>query len=139
MIKGKVFTLNNYKVYLFLLSFILSIHSLKAQYHWQNIDTSYAPLPQNFHVYKSTDSVDGKQNVMYYAIAALKDKQLIFSVDTSKGRRLIPSQFYEKNGHPLLIVNGSFFSFKSNSNLNAVVRDGKLVSYNEFNIPGKKN
>lgn len=139
MIKIHLFPLNNYKHCIFLLLFALSFISLKAQYSWQNIDTSYAPIPTGFHVYKSTDSVEGKQNVMYYAIAPLQDKQLKFSVDTSKNRRLTPKEFYEKNGEPLLVVNGSFFSYKFNSNLCAVVKNGKLVSFNEFNIPGKRS
>ncbi|MEP7079416.1 MAG: phosphodiester glycosidase family protein [Ginsengibacter sp.] len=125
-----------------LILFILLIGTIQistAQYQWQNIDSSYTPLPKDFHVYKSIDSVDGKQNVMYYAVAPLQDKQLIFSVDTSKNRRLTPKEFYKKNGQPLLVVNGSFFSYKFNSNLNAVVKDGKLVSFNEFNIPGKRS
>ncbi len=139
MIMRQLFPLNNYKNGIFFLLFVFSLNSLEAQYHWQNIDTSYTPLPTSFHVYKSMDSVEGKQNLMYYATAPLKDKQLIFSVDTSKNRRLTPTEFYEKNGQPLLVVNGSFFSYKFNSNLNAVVKNGKLVSFNEFNIPGKKS
>lgn len=139
MFKIHLFPLNNYNHCLFLLLFTLSFNSIKAQYHWENIDSSYAPLPKDFHVYKSVDSVEGKQNVMYYAIAPLQDKNLIFSVDTSKNRRLTPKEFYKKNGQPLLVINGSFFSFKYNSNLNAVVRNGKLVSFNEFNIPGKRS
>ncbi|MEO5501553.1 MAG: hypothetical protein ABIR31_08940, partial [Ginsengibacter sp.] len=61
-----------------LILFILLIGTIQistAQYQWQNIDSSYAPLPKDFHVYKSIDSVDGKQNVMYYAFAPLQDKQ----------------------------------------------------------------
>ncbi|MBS1737127.1 MAG: phosphodiester glycosidase family protein [Bacteroidetes bacterium] len=119
--------------------FFVGIHSVKAQANWKNIDIAYAPLPQSFHIYKSTDSIDGKPNIMYYVTAPLADKHLIFSVDTSKNRRLTPEEFYKKSNQPLLVVNGSFFSFKENSNLNAVVKNGKLVSFNEFNLPGKKS
>ncbi len=125
-------------------SFLLSIFSLfiyqaNAQTNWVNIDSLYQPLPSSFHVFKSSDSLDGKPNVMYYAIADLKDKNLNFTSDTTMNRRLTPSQYFEKDNHPLLIVNCSFFSFETNQNLNIVMKNGKLLSYNQHNISGKGN
>ncbi len=117
------------------LFFITTI--LQAQNNWINIDSLYQPLPSSMHVFKSVDSIDGKPNVMYYAVADLKDKDLIFTSDTTSGRRITPSGFYEKNQHPLLVVNTSFFTFTTNQNLNVVVKDGKIVSYNEHSLPGK--
>jgi hypothetical protein len=120
--------------------FIISIYlacNLSAQNSWVNLDSLYQPLPASFHIFKSIDSIEGKPNVMYYAIADLKDKNLNFTVDTSRDRRLTPSQFYEKNNFPLLVVNGSFFSFATNRNLNVVVKNGHIVSYNEHSIPGR--
>lgn len=108
-----------------------------AQSKWINLDSLYQPLPASMHIFKSNDTLDGKPNVMYYAIADLKDKNLKFTSDTSYKRRLTPSQFYEKNNKPWLVVNCSFFSFATNQNLNAVIKNGKLVSYNEQNIRGK--
>jgi exopolysaccharide biosynthesis protein len=115
----------------------LFIFSAKAQTKWLNIDSLYQPLPSSVHVYKSTDSLEGKPNVMYYAVADLKDKHLKFTTDTSYKRRLTPAQFYQKDIHPVLVVNCSFFSFATNQNLNLVVKDGKLVSYNKETIPAK--
>jgi hypothetical protein len=108
-----------------------------AQTKWINLDSLYQPLPASMHIFKSNDTLDGRPNVMYYAIADLKDKNLKFTSDTSYKRRLTPSQFYEKNNKPLLVVNCSFFSFATNQNLNAVIKNGKLVSYNEQTIRGK--
>lgn len=108
-----------------------------AQVKWTNIDSSYQPLPKSFHVYKSNDSLDGKPNVMYYAIADLKDKDLKFITDTTYRRRITPDDFYKKNNNPLLVVNCSFFSFATNQNLNLVIREGKLKSYNEETIPAR--
>lgn len=113
------------------------IISVNAQSKWINIDSVYQPLPASMHVYKSTDSLDGKPNVMYYTIADLKDKSLKFTTDTTYKRRLTPTQFYQKDNTPLLVVNCSFFSFATNQNLNVVVKDGKLVGYNEETIPAK--
>lgn len=115
----------------FLLFIVLIASDGIAQTNWQNIDAQYAPLPTSFHVFKSTDSVNGKPNVMYYAVARLDDPTLVFSADTSMNRRLTPSQYFEKNGEPLLIMNAGFFSFATNRNLNAVVMDGKVVAFNE--------
>jgi exopolysaccharide biosynthesis protein len=62
---------------------------------------------------------------------------LSFSTDTTYKRRFTPSQFFEKNGKPLIVVNATFFSFQTNQNLNAVIKDHKLVSYNVHNVPGR--
>ncbi len=121
----------------FLLVFNLLFFLANAQIKWVNIDSLYKPLPFSFHIYKSADSLDGKPNVIYYTIADLKDKNLKFTTDTTYQRRLTPSQFFQKDNQPLLVVNGSFFSFATNQNLNIVVKEGRIVSYNEQTIAGR--
>ena len=108
-----------------------------AQLNWKKVTASFAPLPIGIEVYKTTDSLDGKPFIAYYAIAELKNKQLEFTTDTTYKRRLTPAQFFEKNNHPLLVVNTSFFSFETNQNLNIVIKNGQLVSYNVHSLPGK--
>ena len=76
--------------------FLLS-DKVQAQLKWINVDSAFQPLPANFHVYKTTDSLDGKPFIAYYAEAKLKDKQLGFTTDTTYKRRLTPKQFFEKN------------------------------------------
>ncbi len=121
-----------------LLAAILFYNSnTNAQVKWKSVNAEYAPLPAAFNVYKTTDSLDGKPFVAYYAIAGLKNTQLQFSVDTASKRRLTPAQFFEKNTHPLLVVNTTFFSFATNQNLNVVIKDGRLAAYNIHTIPGK--
>lgn len=107
-----------------------------AQTNWINIDAGYGSLPSSFHVYRSVDSVDGKPNVMYYAVADLHDTSLLFTADTSFGRRLTPTEYFVKNDQPLLIANATFFSFATNQNLNVVVKDGKTVSMNMQSFKG---
>lgn len=120
---------------------ILFINFIKypsiAQTKWTNLDSYYQPLPSSMHVYKSTDSIDGKPNIIYYASADLKDKNLEFTTDTSYKRRLTPSQYFQKENAPVLVVNCSFFSFATNQNLNLIVKNGKLISYNDEDIPAK--
>lgn len=101
-----------------------------AQVSWKNVDSLYGSLPSSVHVFTTTDAIDGKANIAYYVIADLKDRKLNFTTDTTFKRRFTPQQFYEKNQQPLLVVNGTFFDFATNRNLNAVIKDGKLVSYN---------
>ena len=108
-----------------------------AQLNWTNVDLQFGPLPASVHVYKTTDMLDGKPNIAFYITAELGKKELQFNTDTSHKRRLTPKQFYEKNEHPLIVVNTTFFSFQTNQNLNAVIKDGKLVGYNIHSIPGR--
>jgi exopolysaccharide biosynthesis protein len=111
--------------------------SLNAQLNWQNVSNSFGSLPTNMQVFCSKDSIDQKPNIAFYVKINLKDKQLKFDVDTTLNRRLTPQQFYEKNNHPLLVVNASFFTFNTHQNVNVVVKKGKLVGYNLHNIPLK--
>jgi hypothetical protein len=111
--------------------------TLFAQQKWQNVDSLFQPLPKNFHVYKCSDSLDGKPFIAYYAAAKLKDRSLDFTADTSKDRRLTPIKFYEKNNQPLLVVNCTFFSYETNRSLNTVIKDGQLVGFNSHTIPMK--
>lgn len=108
-----------------------------GQLKWVNVDSLFQPLPSSVHVYKTTDPLDGKPNIAYYLEADLKHKQLDFTVDTTYQRRLTPSKFYEKNNRPLLVVNTTFFSFATNQNLNLVIKNKKLVSYNIHTINGR--
>jgi len=120
---------------LLLAAFVFCAMPVKAQVQWDNVDSSFGLLPSNFHVYKTTDSLDGKPFIAYYAIIPLKDKHFEFTTDTTYKRRLTPTQFYERGNQPLLIVNCSFFSFETNSNLNVIINNGRLLAYNVNSLP----
>lgn len=119
---ARVFT-----IFIFSLFLVLQVN---GQLKWQNVDSLFQLLPSSVHVYRTTDLLDGKPNIAYYVEADLKDKKLDFTVDTTYQRRLTPTKFYERNDNPLLVVNTTFFSFETNSNLNLVVKDGKVLSKN---------
>lgn len=108
-----------------------------GQTKWMNVDSIFGPLPNKVHVYFSHDSLDGKPNKAYYLIAPLKDKGLDFSVAVGNGKRYTPSEYYQQNNAPLLVVNTTFFEFVQNRNLNAVVNKGQLLAYNVHNTAGK--
>jgi exopolysaccharide biosynthesis protein len=128
---------NMKKVFFYVLLVVVLPSYSSAQLQWTNVDSLYGPLPSSVHVYKSTSLMDGKPNIAYYLEADLEDKQLDFITDTTNRRRLTPSEFYERNNHPLLVVNTTFFSYATNQNLNVVIKEGKLVSYNIHTINGR--
>ena len=101
------------------------------------MDSVYSPLPPSFHVWKTMEPLDGKPFVAYYAEAKLKARELDFTVDTTRDRRLTPMKFYGRDGQPLLVVNCTFFSYETNRSVNLVIRDGELVAFNTHTIPMK--
>ena len=117
--------------------FLFPIAHAQTGLLWTNVSEQYRPLPRSVQVYKTTGTLDGKPNIAFYVKAALKDKKLDFNADTTYQRRLTPQQFYEKNKQPLVVVNTTFFSFTTHQNLNAVVKDRRLVSYNVTSIKNR--
>ena len=124
------------KLFLCFLFFVPPVFSY-AQLKWTNVDSLYQPLPSSVHIYFANEPIDTAPFRAYYLIADLKDKKIDFSVDTTLRRRFTPTQFYQKNDQPLVVVNGTFFSFATNQNLNVVIKNGKLVGYNIHSIPGR--
>jgi exopolysaccharide biosynthesis protein len=116
------------KALLFILLFTAKLGL--SQVTWFNVDSLYGPLPGSVHVYKTNSNLEDKANIAFYVVADLKDRQIDFTSDTSDKRRLTPSQFYERNERPLVIVNCTFFSFETNKNLSLLIKEGKIVAHN---------
>lgn len=121
----------------FFLIIFLQYLFVTAQVKWINVDSSFTPLPTNFQIYKTTDSLDGKPFMAFYVEASLKDRHLLFTKDSTFKRRLTPLQFYQKNNRPLLVVNGTFFSYSTNQNLNVLIKEGEILGYNIHTYPGR--
>src|SRR5215831_14740438 len=113
--------------------FLLPIVS-SAQLKWQNVDSSFQPLPKSVHVYFTDEKIDTGAFKAFYLVADLKDKKLDFDVDTALNRRLTPSKFYAKNNKPLAVVNCTFFSFETNRNLNTIIKEGKLIGFSPHSV-----
>jgi hypothetical protein len=126
----------NRVIHLSLTFFSLPFFS-SAQVKWRNIDSLFQPLPSSMHIYKTTDSLDGKPNIAYYVVADLKDKHLDFTADTTRDRRITPQRFYERNNNALVVVNCTFFSYETNRSLNAVIKERNLVAYNIHTVNGR--
>lgn len=121
------------------IAFVLAFHPIfiQAQVRWHNFDSLFVPLPASVHVFYTNDSIDGKPNIAYYVSAELKDKTLDFTAQIGHGKRFTPSQYFETEGKPLVVVNCTFFEFVHNSNLNLVMNDGKLLAYNNAASAGR--
>jgi hypothetical protein len=119
------------------ISILLCSFVAEAQWQWQNVDSLYQPLPRGIHVYKTMDETDGKPNIAYYVSADLQEKSLQFSIQTGNGKRLTPTQYYEQENQPLLVMNTTFFEFVHNRNLNVVIKEGSLRAYQVHTLPLK--
>ncbi len=117
--------------------FIFSISFTNAQWNWRNVDSLFQPLPASVHIYMTNDATEGKPNIAYYVSAELKDKSLNFTTQVGHGKRFTPSQYFEQEQKPLLVINTTFFEFVHNSNQNVVIKNGKLEAYQVHSIAGK--
>lgn len=115
---------------------VLSSLCASSQLRWTKVNKEFGYLPQSINLYRTTDSLDGKPFVAYYIEANLKDINLEFTTQVGNGKRHTPSQFYTQEDSPYVLVNGTFFSFQTNQNLNLVIKDGKMLAYN---VPALKS
>lgn len=125
----------------FLLLFVNSTLHLLGQtaMEWHNVDSIYQPLPAGMHVFRTTTSIDGKPNRAFYIVAELKNKSLHFTTQVGNGKRFTPQQYFQQEGNPVVVVNGTFFSFADNRNLNLVMREGQMKAYNVPAVPKGKD
>lgn len=116
--------------YLLLVIFLFYAVTSIAQRNWENIDSLFGLKNPGIHLYRSEDPIEGKPSVAYYVVANLHHRSLSFDTDTTLLRRITPSAYFEKNKQPLVVVNSTFFSLTTWQNLNAVIKNKRLVSYN---------
>jgi hypothetical protein len=108
-----------------------------AQLHWHRVDSLFGKLPTSVQVYSTHDSLEGAPLIAYFASVRLKDKSLVFSVQTGEGSRFTPSQFYLQQAKaPLLVVNGPFFSYQNGQNLSLLIRNGRIINLPVSNLKG---
>jgi Phosphodiester glycosidase len=117
----------------------LAISSSFSQLRWKQVTDEFAPLPKSIKVFKTTDSLNGRPFIAYYLEARLKDKKLEFTTQIGEGKRYTPTQYYALQDSPLVVVNGSFFSFQTNQNLNVIMKDSRMISYNVAALKSKNS
>lgn len=121
-----------------LLTLLLAeFHSASAQWNWINVDSSFGDLPSSIHVFYTETPTESKPNKAYFVSIDMKDRSIDFSASVGNGKRFTPLQYYQKEDQPLLVMNCTFFEFVHNSNLNVVMRDGNLLSYQVQQTPAK--
>jgi hypothetical protein len=138
----KPLSVRHYVLLLLSIFFVLSSYSQSdtSSFHlkWSKAhDSLTKDLPLSVQLYYTNDSLEGKPFIAYCLVANLKDKNLEFTTQVGNGKRFTPLQFYESEKQPLVVVNGTFFSFQTNQNLNLVMRDGKLKAYNVTSLKGR--
>ncbi|MGE7774466.1 phosphodiester glycosidase family protein [Chitinophaga sp. NPDC101104] len=102
-----------------------------AQLRWQPSAAHNEGLPEGARVYQTTDSVSGRPFRAFYLEIDPRAKDLRLSVEAFPGKRYTPVQYDSILGPTALaIMNTTFFSFKDNSNLNIVVKKGKVFAVN---------
>ena len=98
-----------------------------AQVSWKSVDSLFGQLPSSIHVYRTEDRINGRPFIAYYVSADIRDKNLLFNVDTG---RITTEGYYLKNRKPFVVVNGSNFNPNTFENLNVIIRNGRIVAQN---------
>jgi len=108
---------------------LLASSMLNGQTNWKDVSNDFGKLPASINVLKSDELLDGSPSIMYIATIKAKDHAKQFFVDTASRRRLTPSQYFNRNDQPAVVVNCSFFEFVQNRNVNLIVQNNKMVGY----------
>lgn len=124
------------KKYQLVFYFLLISFGCLAQLRWTRVDTGYGSLPPSVQLYKTTDTVNGRPFIAMYTVVNLKDRKIELTTQVGQEKRYTPYQFYHLEKEPLIVVNGTFFSFQTNQNLNVVMKEGKMLA---FNVPALKS
>lgn len=107
-----------------------------SQLKWKKANNEFDSLPRSIRIFKTTDSLNGRPFKAWCAEVKLKDKHIDFTTQTGQGSCYTPSEYYTREKQPYIVVNGGYFSFQTNQNLNVIIREGKMVAYN---IPALKS
>lgn len=109
--------------------------TLMAQLRWQPSAAHNEGLPAGARVYQTTDSLSGRPFKAFY-LAITPGSDLRLTVEAFPGKRYTPIQYDSiLDPQALAIMNTTFFSFKDNSNLNIVIRKGKVFAVNPQPAP----
>jgi exopolysaccharide biosynthesis protein len=109
-----------------------------AQLHWVRAEDINAHLPYSLNVYLAKDTLNGRPVRACYVMAEPYDERVDYTARVGNGKRYTPSEFYKMEGDsglsPFIVVNGAWFSTTTNRNLELVIRDGRLIAYNQTAI-----
>jgi len=115
--------------------FVMFILQTNAQ--WKEVSEVFGLNTESIKVFEWQGAYQDSAFKAYYVQIDTKDNKLKINSDTTLFRRLTPMQYYDRLNKPAVVVNASFFEFKNNTNLNLIVKDGKIVSYNVHSMLNK--
>lgn len=99
--------------------------------HWSLQNNLNDSLPSSIKIYYTQDSLHGRPFRAYYAHVSL-DKHIIAQVQTHDGHRLRPIDYFKNsNKKSYVIINGAFFSYETQHNVDLAISDGKLIDPNQ--------
>jgi exopolysaccharide biosynthesis protein len=107
-----------------------------AQLHWIKAEDINAHLPYSLNVYLAQDTLNGRPVRACYVVADPYDERVDYTAQVGHGKRYTPAEFFRMEGDPApyIVVNGAWFSRVTNRNLELVIRNGRLVAYNQTAI-----
>lgn len=93
---------------------------------WTEQHTS-AELPDYLALFKYRGALPGKSVKAYIAVADITSGKGMFRVLGEKTGSLTPTQFYQQNNQPVVVLNGGYFW--SGTSLGLIIRDGQTISH----------
>lgn len=92
---------------------------------WEKKD-EFGNLPEYISVYKYKKDLSGKLVQAYIAVADVSAGKAKFKILGEKKGSHTPTEFYEANSHPKVVLNGGFFW--SDTSLGLIIKNGETVS-----------
>lgn len=114
-------------------SYLIKVKMVNAPFtpsadKWEK-KNDYGELPGYISVYKYKQTVAGKNVQAYIAVAEMNNKSVKFKVLGEKTGYKTPTQFYEENSKPVVVLNGGYFW--SGTSLGLLIRDGNTISHQQ--------
>jgi exopolysaccharide biosynthesis protein len=108
-----------------------------APLHWIKAKSLNDHLPYSVTVYLTRDSVHGRPFRACYVGCDPYDLKIDFAARVGHYK---PSEFYDREAQPppYIVVNGAQYSAETNCNLQLVINERRLISYNQtsLRLPG---
>jgi len=116
---------------------LLGILLFQANAQWKDVSEAFGVYSKSIKLFEWQGTYHDSAFKAYYVEINTKDPKIDINTDTTLYRRLTPMEFYNRLNNPTIVVNASFFEFKNNTNLNVIVKDRQIVSYNVNSLINK--
>lgn len=103
-----------------------SIPFVISSNNWEKKD-NFGNLPEYLSIYKYKKDISGKLVQAYIAVADVSKGKAKFKILGEKKGYHTPTQFYEANSFPKVVLNGGYFW--SGTSLGLMIKNGKIISH----------